>query len=106
MTSILLTILALLLNGNAQTYNTKDLTSEILTNRTAEVVIVEEINGIVLDDEGNGIDENGNYISYKNVDSVKGEIITTYCIYNPNTNFEDDIIYRIDFKSDGNVYIN
>lgn len=106
MTTILLNIITLLLTSNVQVYRCNDLQIETLTSRTPDTVIVEEVEGTVLDEYGNGLDKDGYYISYRYVDCEPGEQITTYCIYNPQTQFEDDILYRIDITEDGNVYIN
>lgn len=69
---------------------------------------IETTQGIVLDEYGNGLDLNAtdryNYISYRYIDPVPGEEITTYCIIEGEE--PDNIIYRIDVKADGNVYIN
>ena len=39
-----------------------------------------------------------NYISYKRCGFKKGDRIRTYCIFNPYTQWEDDIIERYDEK--------
>ena len=100
-------------------YHTADLTAETLENRNGDLII-EKIYGIVIDDEGNGkilesnedfvkahnrdyngIAEHNYYISYKRVEGAKqGDIILTYCIYNPNSNYSDDIIARFDYIMD------
>lgn len=88
-----------------QTYDTDELDYETLTKRNGNIIIERTI-GIVLDDKGNGKILNTkekyyNYISYKNVDGAKtGDIILTYCIYNPDNNYEDDIIERFDYIID------
>lgn len=100
-------------------YNSADLTEEILINRNGDLII-EKLYGIVIDDEGNGkilesnddfkkahnreynsITEHNYYISYKRVAGVKqGDIVLTYCIYNPDNNYSDDIIARFDYIMD------
>ena len=100
-------------------YNSADLTEEILINRNGDLII-EKLYGIVIDDEGNGkilesnedfakahnrdyngIAEHNYYISYKRVEGVKqGDIVLTYCIYNPDSNYSDDIIARFDYIMD------
>lgn len=72
-------------------YDTEDLTEDILTNRQGKLII-EKCIGTVIDDEKNGSLENGSYISYENVDCVKGNTIVTYLIYNPDTNYTDDVV--------------
>lgn len=86
--------------NNIQIYNSSDLTEGILTNRQGKLII-EKCVGTVIDDEKNGAIQNAdsdyNYISYANVDCAKGDTITTYLIYNPNTNYTDDVIERFDY---------
>lgn len=42
-----------------------------------------------------------NYISYSGVDDTRdGTIILTYLLYNPGTDYEDDIMERFDFILD------
>lgn len=57
--------------------------------------------GICLDDVGNGLlygyDSDHNYISYSSVHNAKaGDMIYTFCVMNPDNNYFDDIICRID----------
>jgi hypothetical protein len=100
-------------------YNSADLTAEILENRNGDLII-EKIYGIVIDAEGNGkilegnedfkkahnreynsIAEHNHYISYKRVaEAEQGDIILTYCIYNPDSSYTDDIIFRFDYIMD------
>lgn len=81
-------------------YDTEDLTEDILTNRQGKLII-EKCIGTVIDDEKNGSLENGSYISYENVDCVKGNTIVTYLIYNPDTNYTDDVVNRFDYVQKG-----
>lgn len=67
-------------------------------------VFVERIIGKVIDNNGNGKvlnlakdNKEYDYISYANVKANKGDIIVTYCLYNPESNGEDDIIARWDY---------
>ena len=83
-----------------QLYNSSELTEDILANRQ-DKLIIEKCVGIVTDDEKNGSLEDGSYISYADVDCVKGDTITTYLIYNPDTNYTDDVIKRFDFVQKG-----
>lgn len=57
--------------------------------------------GTVTDDEKNGSLEDGSYISYESVDCTKGDTITTYLIFNPETNYTDDVIKRFDYIQKG-----
>ena len=89
--------------------DTKDMTQDILENRKGNgVLIIERVIGIVDDDkEGDGIilntsDKDHNYISYRNVnfETRNGTIILSYFVYNPNTNYVDDVVRRYDFVLD------
>lgn len=87
-----------------QVYDSSELTEDILANRQGKLII-EKCVGTVTDDEKNGAIQNAdsdyNYISYADVDCAKGDTVTTYLIYNPKTNYTDDVINRIDFVQKG-----
>lgn len=81
-----------------------DLTEEMLTTRADHnVMYIECIVGRVTDNKKNGKvlnppKDGGYYISYASVKGArKGDIIVTYCVYNPYTNYDDDVIERWDF---------
>lgn len=90
--------------------DTEDMTTDILENRKDNgVLVIERAIGMVTNKEkaGDGIilnasDKDHNYISYRSVDfeTNDGTIILTYFIYNPNTNYFDDVIERYDFVLD------
>lgn len=81
-----------------------DLTEEMLTTRKENsIMYIERIIGKVTDNEKNGTVLNppvdgGYYISYASVDDAEiGDVIVTYCVYNPYSNYDDDVIERWDF---------
>ena len=79
-----------------------DLTLEQLENRNGKI-IVEIIVGEVLDGSGNGRvinspDGEKLYIHYDMEKFQVGDYVVSYCIYNPDTNAEDDILIRFDYK--------
>lgn len=81
-----------------------DLTEEMLTTRADHnIMYIERIIGKVTDNEKNGTvlnppEDGGYYISYDRVeDARKGDLIITYCVYNPFSNYDDDVIERWDF---------
>ena len=81
-----------------------DLTEEMLTTRTERnIMYIERIIGKVTDNAKNGTvlntpEDGGYYISYDRVeDARKGDLIITYCVYNPFSNYDDDVIERWDF---------
>lgn len=81
-----------------------DLTEEMLTTRAEHhIMYIECIIGKVTDNEKNGTVLNppvdgGYYISYASVEDAEiGDTIITYCVYNPFSNYDDDVIERWDF---------
>lgn len=83
-----------------------DLTEKMLTHRSSKkhhIMYIERIIGKVTDNKKNGKvlnppKDGGYYISYKSVKGArKGAVIVTYCVYNPYTNWDDDVIERWDF---------
>ena len=81
-----------------------DLTEEMLTTRKEKnIMYIERIIGKVTDNEKNGKvlnppEDGGYYISYASVKGArKGDVIVTYCVYNPYSNYDDDVIERWDF---------
>ena len=81
-----------------------DLTEEMLTTRTEHhIMYIERIIGKVTDNEKNGTVLNppvdgGYYISYASVEDAEiGDTVITYCVYNPFSNYDDDVIERWDF---------
>lgn len=81
-----------------------DLTEEMLITRADHnIMYIERIYGIVTDNEKNGTVLNppvdgGYYISYASVEDAEiGDTIITYCVYNPFSNYDDDVIERWDF---------
>ena len=83
-------------------------TYEELTNRNGRIYI-EVVDGIVLDEEGNGkqlnaSSDNGNYIAYN--DKYKaGDKVASLFIYNPLSNAEDDIILRLDYNAQSGLIV-
>lgn len=84
-----------------------NLTEEMLTTRAERnVMYIERIVGKVTDDEKNGKILNppvnsGYYISYASIeDARKGDLVITYCVYNPFSNYDDDVIERWDFMEE------
>ena len=88
-----------------QVCDSKKLTGDMLRKRNGEIIIEKTIGKVTNDDlDGrilNYISQDYDYISYKDVKGAKkGDVILTYCIYNPDTNYEDDIIARYDYIID------
>lgn len=84
-------------------WETDDLTLEdIVTRQDRDALVIERLVGTVLNENGDGrvlntADPYYNYISYRSVPGARtGDIVVTYCFYNPENDVEDDIIERYD----------
>ena len=78
-----------------------DLTLEELHNRNGKLII-ERVVGEVVNEEGDGKvvndpDEEYFYIHYDMEKFNVGDLVVSYFIYNPDNNFEDDILMRFDY---------
>lgn len=86
-------------------YDSSDLTLETLMNRNGKIII-EKCIGIVTNKDRDGKilncqNPDYDYINYSRVEDTQvGDIILTYLIYNPDNNFEDDIMERFDYVID------
>ena len=85
---------------NAEVYFTRtqkdyDAMTEILENRNGKIII-EVIEATVLDDDGNGSDQFGFYVKYDARRFSKGDKIQSVLVYNPDSNYIDDVLYRVD----------
>ena len=68
---------------------------DALENRNGKIVI-EVSSGTVLDDAGNGQDVCGYYIKYDSSRFSAGDQVQSVFVYNPDTNYIDDIVSRTD----------
>lgn len=88
--------------SRVQIIDSSELTHEMLRNRNGNIII-EECIGIVTSEKGDGeilncLNPKQNYISYKCVENANvGDTILTYFIFNPETDYIDDILYRFDY---------
>lgn len=73
----------------------KKVTGKTLRRRAGRYILVEKIAGKCLDNCGNGRTSDGYYISYRGIESSKGERFVTWCVYEDN-NGEDTIAIRMD----------
>ena len=89
--------------NNLNVVDTADLTYKAITNRKG-TVLVERVIGKVKNNKGDGkVLNNGNnpynYICYKGwINANKGDVIVSYVLYNPESNSNDDVIARWDYK--------
>lgn len=73
----------------------------LVTRKKKHIMYIEVCKGTVKNKKKDGRLSNGSYISYKKVKGChKGDKIITYCVYNPFTNYDNDIIERWDFITD------
>ena len=68
---------------------------DVFENRDGKIVI-EVSSGTVLDNEGNGKDICGYYIKYDSSRFSAGDQVQSVFVYNPDTNYIDDIVFRTD----------
>jgi hypothetical protein len=99
---IITLIVSLLAAPGTVIYTPDQLCADILENRDGNLII-EIVIGVLLDELGNGQVLNTtspfNYIAYcGHIAAQPGDIILTILIYNPSTNYVDDISHRFDFK--------
>lgn len=88
------------IKGSVQIYHIKtdedfNRLTPVIENRNGKIII-EVSSGTVMDDNGNGIDICGYYRHYDTERFSKGNQVQSIFIYNPDTNYVDDIIYRMD----------
>lgn len=80
---------------HAKTKEEYDRLTHIIENRNGKIII-EVVNTTVLDDEGNGSDQFGFYVKYDSERFHKGDKVQSIFVYNPETNYLDDILYQTD----------
>ncbi len=72
-----------------------DRLTPVIENRNGRIII-EMIDATVLDDNGNGSDSFGFYVKYDSEQFSKGDKVRSVFVYNPDTNYLDDIVCRVD----------
>lgn len=72
-----------------------DRLTSVIENRNGRIII-EMIDATVLDDGDNGSDPFGFYVKYDSGQFSKGDKVRSVFVYNPNTNYFDDIVCRVD----------
>lgn len=70
------------------------LTEKMLTSRKGKTLYIEIIDGGQINRRGDGVTTCGYYIRYHGFH--KGDHIRSYCVYNPYTNYIDDVVERYD----------
>ncbi len=73
-----------------------DRLTSVIENRNGRIII-EMIDATVLDDDGNGSDSFGFYVKYDSGQFSKGDKVRSVFVYNPDTNYLDDIVCRVDW---------
>ena len=69
--------------------------TNLLSKRKGKI-IVEIVTGKVVNNNGDGKDSCGYYIAYDKKKFKKGDKVQTVFVYNPENNYTDDILYRVD----------
>ena len=70
------------------------LTEKMLTSRKGKTLYIEIIDGKQIDRCGNGVTKDRHHPKYHGF--RKGDRIRSYCVYNPYTNYIDDVVERYD----------
>lgn len=68
--------------------------ADAITHRNGKIII-QVVQGTVISDNGDGELDTGGYIKY-DADLKQGDRVETVLVYNPATNFDDDVMYRAD----------
>lgn len=84
------------IKDNIHVYHSKtkedfDRLTSIIENRNGKIII-EMVDATVLDDDGNGSDSFGFYVKYDSGRFSKGDKVRSVFVYNPKTNYLDDIV--------------
>lgn len=73
-------------------FDNEQIDNDVICNRIG-TVIVEIVDGTVVDNNGNGLLDNGGTVSYGGIDGMEiGDRMRTIIVYNPETNYCDDVI--------------
>lgn len=90
--------------GDYELYDASELTAEMLENRNGKTIIERCIGIVTNGEKGDGSllnypDPEYYYISYRSVSEEyrDGTIVLSYMVYDPSTNYVDDIMERYDF---------
>ena len=68
--------------------------ADAITHKDGKIII-QIVQGTVISDNGDGELDTGGYIKY-DADLKQGDRVETVLVYNPATNFDDDMMYRAD----------
>lgn len=68
--------------------------ADAITHRNGKIII-QVVQGTVISDNGDGKLDTGGYIKY-DADLKQGDRVETVLVYNPATNYTDDVMYRAD----------
>lgn len=84
--------------GKTKIVSERKLTEKMLLRRKNKTLYIERIIGKVVNNRLDGETTEGHYMSYRCLrgKAHKGDVIITYCIYNPFTKWIDDIDERYD----------
>lgn len=80
---------------NVSNKHEHDILLDGLENRNGKIII-EVIEGIVLNENGDGVDVCGYYTHYDTERFSKGDKVQSVFIYDPDNNYIDGILYRVD----------
>lgn len=84
--------------------NSPDLTMEELAVRNGKLIIEQVVGKVTNAETGEGyiIGYPDYYMDYSMVKGIEdGSVVCSYMVYNPDSNYEDDILIRFDYVIDG-----
>lgn len=84
--------------GKVKIVPERKLTEKMLLRRKNKTLYIERIIGKVINNRLDGETTEGHYMCYKSLKGKvhKGDVVITYCVYNPFTRWIDDIDERYD----------
>ena len=85
-------------SGRVKIVPERFMSRKMLTHRKNKTLYIERVTGFVTNKRLDGISTCGGYISYKaQAGKVKpGDVVVSYCVYNPHNNYIDAIDERYD----------
>ena len=80
---------------HVRTEKNLDKFNKLVSHRKGKI-LVEIVEGTVLDNKGNGKDSMGYYVGYNKSQFKKGDRVQSIFVYNPENNYIDDVVFRCD----------
>lgn len=85
-----------LMSTEVEIYSFDEWTEDIYTERDGRLVFVKMVSYVTDGEHGDGVDDSGGYIAFEPGQFETGDIIESYFLANPETDYCDDFIARWD----------